>query len=191
MSEVYLEVYSLTDPCNAPIETVVTLFTINYCDSKINVKLVPSKCKPREREYKIDLSNFVYEIVDMEKIPYVAKSCELPVVSTDKMSCIAGLCATLRQIIKNVIAEYPKHYCRKLLGFRDSCLMACSEASVWTRFCEIDLIRTLNSCTRKMGINQNCRTVWHVLNVTCRIQLDYTICISILCQKNLPRKTLF
>ncbi|XP_076237480.1 glutathione S-transferase, C-terminal domain containing [Calliopsis andreniformis] len=143
MDEAYLEIFSLTELCLAPIETIITLFIVKYCNSKINIKFVTSKQKPRERAYTIDISGFLYEVLDPSKIPYTAKSCELPIIVVNKTSCIAGLCAILRQIIKEVTAEYPKHYCRKLLGFKDSCLTACSEASAWTKFCEVDLILTL------------------------------------------------
>lgn len=142
MDQVYLEVYSLADLCLAPIETIVTLFTVKYCKSKINIKLVPSKEKILERAYTIDISSFVYEIIAGNKIPYAASSCELPIIIVNKTSCIAGLCAILRQIIKEAATESSKHYCRKLLGFKDSCLAACSEASIWTKFCEVDLILT-------------------------------------------------
>ncbi|XP_076760371.1 glutathione S-transferase, C-terminal domain containing [Xylocopa sonorina] len=143
MDKVYLEVYSTSEFCLAPIETIVTLFTIKYCKSKINIKLVLSKQRPRERAYIINISTFVYEVMDVNKIPYSASSCELPIIVVNKTSCIAGLCATLRQIIKYTAAESPQHYCRKLLGFKDSCLTACSEASVWTKFCEVDLIASV------------------------------------------------
>ena len=143
MDVAYLEVYSLSKLCLAPIETILTLFTIKYCDSKINIKLVSSEKKPLEQAYTIDISTFEYEVMDADNIPYTASSCELPIIVVNKTSCIAGLCAILRQIIKEVATEYPKHYCRKLLGFKDSCLTACSEASVWTKFCEVDLILTL------------------------------------------------
>ncbi|XP_031833368.2 glutathione S-transferase, C-terminal domain containing isoform X1 [Nomia melanderi] len=143
MDEIYLEVYSLTQLCLAPIETIVALFTVKYCNSKISIKLVPSKQKPLERAYTIDISTFVYTVMDANKIPSSASSCELPIIIVNKTSCIAGLCAILRQIVKDVTAEYPEHHCRKLLGFKDSCLTACSEASVWTKFCEVDLILTL------------------------------------------------
>ncbi|CAK9825847.1 Glutathione S-transferase C-terminal domain-containing protein homolog [Anthophora retusa] len=143
MDDAYLEVYSLSELCLAPIETIVTLFTVKYCKSKVNIKLVPSKQKPLERAYTIDISTFVYEVMDANKIPYSASSCELPIIVVNRTSCIAGLCAILRQIIKEVVVEYPKHYCRKLLGFKDSCLTACSEASIWTKFCEVDLILTV------------------------------------------------
>ncbi|XP_029054806.1 glutathione S-transferase C-terminal domain-containing protein homolog isoform X1 [Osmia bicornis bicornis] len=143
MDEAYLEVYSLAELCLAPIETIVTLFTVKYCNSKINIKLILSKKKPLERAYAIDISNFVYEVMDAHKIPYHASSCELPIIIVNKTSCVAGLCAILRQIVKEVTAEHPKHSCRKLLGFKESCLTACSETSVWTKFCEVDLILTV------------------------------------------------
>lgn len=143
MDEVYLEVYSLGDECLAPIETIVTLFTIKYCDSKISIKLVPSKEKSFERAYIIDISTFVYKVMDANKIPYSANSCVLPVICVNKTTCIAGLCSILRQIIKKIAEEHPTHYSRKLLGFKDSCLTACSEASVWTKFCEVDLISSV------------------------------------------------
>ncbi|XP_043252863.1 glutathione S-transferase C-terminal domain-containing protein homolog [Colletes gigas] len=138
--EVYLEIYSLAELCFAPIETIVTLFTVKYCNSDINIKLVRSKRKSLERAYTIDISTFVYEVMDANKVSVFVRSCELPIIIIHKTSCIAGLCATLRQIIKEVVAKHPDHYCRKLLGFKDSCLTACSEASVWTKFCEVDLI---------------------------------------------------
>lgn len=142
MNEVYLAVYSITDLCLAPIETIVTLFTIRYCESSINIKLIPSKQELTEQAYKIDLSNLAYEIVN--EIPHYASCCELPNVILNENSCVAGLCAVLRQIVKDASAGYSvHHYCQTLLGFKGSCLLACSEASVWTKFCEVDLILTL------------------------------------------------
>lgn len=148
MSEIYLAIYSIADLCLAPIETIVTLFTIKYCESSINIKLIPSKQDLAEQAYMIDLSNFVYEIVNIDDIPCYANSCELPNVTLNEDSCMAGLCTVLRQIVKSANL-YSMHYSNKLLGFKGSCLMACSEASVWTKFCEIDLILTLKSLHTK------------------------------------------
>jgi len=140
MSKVYLAIYSMADLCLAPIETIVTLFTIKYCESSISIKLIPIKQDLTEQAYMIDLTNFVYEIVNINEVPYYASSCELPNVTVNEDSCIAGLCTVLRQIVKS--SECLIH-CNKLLGFKGSCLMACSETSVWTKFCEVDLILTL------------------------------------------------
>ncbi|XP_044005434.1 glutathione S-transferase C-terminal domain-containing protein homolog [Aphidius gifuensis] len=62
---------------------------------------------------------------------------------------IAGLCACLRQIIKLTLSENPLHHCQNLLGFKNSCLAAPSETSVWTKFCEVDLINMLNNCNEE------------------------------------------
>lgn len=143
MDEAYLEIYTLTDLCLAPIETIITLFTIKYCNSEINIKLIQTKQKLNECAYIIDISQFVYEIIDENDIPHDVNSCELPSIVLNKTSYIAGLCAILRQIIKSTLIDCPLHYCRSLLGFKESCLLACLESSVWTKFCEIDMINML------------------------------------------------
>ncbi|XP_011161043.1 glutathione S-transferase C-terminal domain-containing protein homolog [Solenopsis invicta] len=147
ISEVYLVIYSISkDLCLAPIETIVTLFTIKYCESPVSINLIPSKQDLSEQAYTIDLTNFVYKIVNINEIPYYASLCELPIVTAND-SCMAGLCTVLRQIVKSA-PEYSLHT-TKLLGFKDSCLIACSESSVWTKFCEVDLILTLKSLDSK------------------------------------------
>lgn len=149
MSEVYLAIYSVADLCLAPIETIITLFTIKYCKSLINIKLIPTKQDLTEQVYTINLSNFTYEVINVNEIPYYASLCELPNIVINENSCVAGLCTVLRQIVKDVSTEHSMHYCNKLLGFKGSCLMACSEVSIWTKFCEVDLILTLKSLDKK------------------------------------------
>ncbi|EZA51796.1 Glutathione S-transferase C-terminal domain-containing protein-like protein [Ooceraea biroi] len=153
MSEVHLAIYSIADLCLAPIETIITLFTIKYCESSVDIKLILSEQDLTERAYTIDLSNFVYKVVSVDEIPYYASFCELPNIAINKDSCVAGLCTVLRQIVKDKanadcdIISSMRYY--TLLGFKGSCLMACSEASVWTKFCEVDLILTLKSLSVK------------------------------------------
>ncbi|EFA06891.1 glutathione S-transferase C-terminal domain-containing protein [Tribolium castaneum] len=86
----------------------------------------------------VDMSRVVHEIV--ENIPEIAKYCAWPVIVKHNY-VIAGLCSVTRQIIK--LSEHKK--VQKLLGFRDACLMACSESSIWTKFCEVDMISTIKS----------------------------------------------
>ncbi|XP_012277441.1 glutathione S-transferase C-terminal domain-containing protein homolog [Orussus abietinus] len=147
---IYLKIFSLTDICKAPIETIIALFTIKYCDSTVNIKLIECEQKLGECGYTVDLSSFVYKILSKEKVPDCANSCELPNILVNERSCIAGLCACLRQIVKSAIDVVPSHHCQTLLGFKNSCLLACSEVSVWTRFCEVDLISTLRSFGNEM-----------------------------------------
>ncbi|XP_032685569.1 glutathione S-transferase C-terminal domain-containing protein homolog [Odontomachus brunneus] len=141
MYEVYLSVYSVTDLCLAPIETIVALFTIKYCESSVDIKLIPIDQDPTEQAYKIDLSSFVYEIVS--EVPCYASSCELPCLIISKYSCVSGLCIVLRQIIQEVVSAPSMNQYLKLLGFRSGSLKVSSETCAWTKFCEVDLISTL------------------------------------------------
>lgn len=140
--ELYLEVHSLDKICLAPIETIITLFNIKYCDSNIAINLILSNRPLDERLYPIDISNFTYQLANMNSVPTHVKSCKLPTI-INKTKCIAGLCAILRQIIKHTIGNNKNHRCSPLLGFKGSCLLACTESSVWTKYCEVDLINTL------------------------------------------------
>ena len=143
LDEVFLELYQSSEPYLAPIETLVTLFTIKYCGSDIIIKFVKSTKPSKERAYALDISSFRYVILEEDSLPYYANSCELPHIVICESSCIAGLCATLRQIIKRSLTKDAILHCQTLLGFKDSCLLACSEVSVWTKFCEVDIISTL------------------------------------------------
>lgn len=147
LNQVFLELYPSSESYSAPIETIVTLFTIKYCDSDISIKFVKGENKetisPKEKLYTLDISSFQYEILDENSLPLYASSCALPHIVVNESSCIAGLCATLRQIIKQSLTKDALIHCQTLLGFKDSCLLACSEVSVWTKFCEVDIISTL------------------------------------------------
>lgn len=143
VDEVFLELYPNSESHLAPIETLVTLFTIKYCDSDISIKFVKGTKPPKEQAFALDISSFRYQILEEDSVPYYANSCELPHIVVSESSCIAGLCATLRQIIKRSLAKDVTLHCQTLLGFKDSCLLACSEVSVWTKFCEVDIISTL------------------------------------------------
>lgn len=75
----------------------------------------------------------------------------LPVYSKEGDTFTAGMCAVCREII----LRHPYAEMRKLLGFKESCLLAPSEASVWTRFCEVDIENALSEilkCTEKGGV---------------------------------------
>ncbi|XP_015585655.1 glutathione S-transferase C-terminal domain-containing protein homolog [Cephus cinctus] len=149
MDEAYLEVNCLEDVCHAPIETIITLFIIKYCASKVRIRFIRCGKKADERSYTIDVSSFSYTLSEMSDVPSYARFCYLPNIIVNKTSCVAGLCAILRQIIKSSIAEQPAHYCHTLLGFKYSSLLACSESSVWTKFCEVDMISTMKTLNQE------------------------------------------
>lgn len=146
-NEIYLEIFALDDSlCLVPIETVIALFTIKYCESEAAVRLVKTAVKfDKRRGYSVNIGEFDCEVSAIDDLPYYAGSCELPNVIVNDDTVVAGLCASLRQIVKATIETCPDHHCRSLLGFKDSCLLSPSESSVWTKYCEIDLLSTLHS----------------------------------------------
>ncbi|XP_043282845.1 glutathione S-transferase C-terminal domain-containing protein homolog [Venturia canescens] len=154
-NEIYLEISSINDneKCLAPIETVVTLFTLRYCESEMNVRFVRRNIAKDVRCHTVDVSDVEYRLVSEEEVPFNASSCELPNVIINDDAVVAGLCASLRQVVKNTISQYPEHSCRCLLGFKDSCLLAPSETSVWTKYCEVDLLSTLKNLSEDLLSN--------------------------------------
>ncbi|XP_011503144.1 PREDICTED: glutathione S-transferase C-terminal domain-containing protein homolog [Ceratosolen solmsi marchali] len=145
MAKVHLKVFTADSLCSVPIESLITLFTIKYCNSSVQIVFVKDTKPVGENSFIIDISTFQYEFIEYFQVSKIARCCEFPNLEENDNSCIAGLCATLRQIIQNVLIEQPLHYCKELLGFKESCLLSCSEGSVWTRFCELDIISTVRS----------------------------------------------
>jgi hypothetical protein len=149
MAKVHLKVFTTDDLCHVPIETLVTLFLIKYCNSNVQIIFIQDVKTIEENSFIVDISTFQYEFIKIFKVSKIASYCEFPNLEESENSCIAGLCATLRQIIKNVLIEQPDHYCKELLGFKESCLLACSESSIWTKFCELDIISTMRSIIKQ------------------------------------------
>lgn len=69
--------------------------------------------------------------------PDLTKLCTWPVILLENY-VISGLCSVARQICRTSESDTVK----KRLGFREACLVACAESSVWTQFCEIDVTCT-------------------------------------------------
>lgn len=90
------------------------------------------------------LDDVSYDIFDSSSIIAGWDSCNWPCIIFDQ-NIISGLCSVVRFIVKQ--SNNPK--IRQLLGFRDACLVACSESSIWTRFCEIDMPNTVNYLLNK------------------------------------------
>lgn len=136
MDKLYLEVYS--DPTliiEAPVETLVILFAYKFSKTQ-EISIFLHKVPIRAPSVSLNLNGLNYEMCT--QLPFAATLCQLPVVIMNRDStCIAGICAVVRQIFKT---EDPGH---GLLGFKQGCLNACAETSVWTRFCEVDAIKTV------------------------------------------------
>lgn len=151
MDELYVQ--TLSEPVGGfvavPLETLITLFTLKYCRQTENY--LTFVVKPGHKpSFNVKITSFTFELIKEEEIVGIVGTCQMPVMIVgDGTTCVAGLCAVLRQVVKSVVKNSPGHRCHSLLGFRQGCLMACAESSVWTRFCEVDIINTVRNlmCT--------------------------------------------
>ncbi|KAJ4434957.1 glutathione S-transferase C-terminal domain-containing protein homolog [Periplaneta americana] len=144
MYELYVQVFSepVGGVVDVPLETLISLFTLKYC--KYCQCYLTFVLKPEQKpSFSVKITSFTFELTKEDCIADLARTCQLPVMLVDDSTCVAGLCAVLRQVVKTTLAHAPGHRCGSLLGFRQGCLMACAESSIWTRFCEVDIINTV------------------------------------------------
>lgn len=124
---IFIKYYKKIDEnFQVPLESLITLFVCKY----VNVGKINLIQGEGNSSFMVKLLNCDYEILKENLL------CELPCIKTGNIF-ISGLCAVVREIIKeSKIVE--------LLGFKQACLRAPNEVSIWTKFCEIDMIRAVN-----------------------------------------------
>lgn len=146
---VFLEAYSTdsaykeTKTINLPIESFITYCIYKHClPDKVYLRLV-SVSKDDQEEGK---SIAVYDelsFVTSDEVPWQVASCVLPVVVFHD-TIITGLCAVARHICAHRSSpQNSQEHEEGLLGFRKSCLQAPNTVSIWTKFCEVDIIKTV------------------------------------------------
>lgn len=133
------------DEAIVSLETFICLFLYEYIDRPQNivVHLVESSdganAKPLEG-LRINVAALNY--IKLERDAHdneIASNCSFPVLLTDGNVVVAGLCGVCRNLVKHANEKHAY-----LLGFKGSCLVAPAEASIWTKFCEVDIFE----CTR-------------------------------------------
>lgn len=139
-----------------PAETLVSLFTLQYCrEPAVSVILVTDNKEHLIGSTDIffpvetNIFSFTVKFLDINDCPELVQHCMLPaLMSSSKPWCVAGLCSSLRNMLKRTVEVNPNNQCKGLLGFKGGCLQACAEVSVWTKFCEIESIEMLKNCLR-------------------------------------------
>lgn len=145
MKGLHVEVFSdvFEDVCSVPIETVMTLLTYEYCGRPPAKIILVSTTKTKTRHaFDVKTNKLNVDLLKKSEVKAPANFCKLPVV-VEGATCVAGLCAVLRHVLKISDVKHP------LLGFKQSCLYACAESSIWTKFCEIDIVETVNDLFSK------------------------------------------
>ncbi|ALC38707.1 CG10428 [Drosophila busckii] len=161
MDQLYVEIELSTEHEETIIYTTVpsflALYTYRYAykhkefqNIKINFvasKIITGKIRLRSSHLKQELTEQHITCREAATLPAL-KDLRLPIFERQDKLFIAGTCAVCREII----ARQPNEELRELLGFKASCLLAPAEASIWTRYCEVDVVN-LVSQLQLQGLN--------------------------------------
>ncbi|XP_060519883.1 glutathione S-transferase C-terminal domain-containing protein homolog [Cylas formicarius] len=137
MACLYINIWHEVGKFFVNTRTFVILFLYRIVqprDLQLKARLV--NIKPVEPLIELCLSDYVLDILN--DFPGVTNLCTWPVLVLDSY-VISGMCSVARQVVKFADNENVRLW----LGFRESCLVACAESSVWTKFCEIDMMKSV------------------------------------------------
>ncbi|XP_053610449.1 glutathione S-transferase C-terminal domain-containing protein homolog [Plodia interpunctella] len=145
---VFLEAYSTLSTnmesqlVTLPLESFITYFVYKFSSPKdLDIKFVAVPNSKQDKTVQFLEENIT--LIKPDQIPWQVSACVFPVVLYAD-TVITGLCAVARHICKHrSSARSSYEHQEGLLGFRKTCLQAPNEVSIWTKFCEVDLIRTV------------------------------------------------
>lgn len=136
--------YLKTSTLDLPVESFLTYYIYKYCAPKdlfLNIVFTGKRAK---NELTLHWKDDV-KFINVENVPWQVAACKFPaVLYVDTL--MTGLCAVARHICRyrSSVRSLEEHE-EGLLGFRKSCLQAPNEVSIWTKFCEVDIIKTVRS----------------------------------------------
>ncbi|XP_055303293.1 glutathione S-transferase C-terminal domain-containing protein homolog [Sitodiplosis mosellana] len=147
--KLYLEAF--TDLCDesedrivVTLETLIVLFVLECVERPSNIQVyLVSSGGSRSTDAAVEISKKSVQFTILPAATYAseeASNCSFPVIVSENVT-IAGLCSVCR-----AIAKYADEKLKYLLGFKETCLHSPSEASPWTKFCEIDIV----TCTKSV-----------------------------------------
>ncbi|XP_047535247.1 glutathione S-transferase C-terminal domain-containing protein homolog [Vanessa atalanta] len=147
-NELYLEThtskenYDKTSILKVSLESLITYCVYKYC-IPLDIKLYFVHTTDSSDKTLLNLQADHIDFVHKEDICWQVASCLYPVILFDD-TIITGLCAVSRHICRHrTSAPSSNEYDDGLLSFRQGCLQAPNEVSIWTKFCEVDLIKTV------------------------------------------------
>ncbi|CAG4951597.1 unnamed protein product [Colias eurytheme] len=148
-----LDEYNTSSSLKVSIESLITYCVYKYCSPKdIDINFVHNNRSNSVNTFDLRIVEGV--VVNQQDIPWQVASCVFPVVLYED-TIITGLCAVARHVSKyRVLPESTFEHHEGLLGFRKSCLQAPNEVSIWTKFCEVDIIKTVSSLFEVTNLNE-------------------------------------
>ena len=141
MMELYLRVGNVTDKdVMLEVESYITAFVLHCFDHqpvKVHYYTEVLEAKPLIHCCTAILDGWTK--TDYPDSIVHSQKCPVLLVSESERLTILGLCSILRATLYKSSTKDSSNIASKLLGFRQGCLMAPAEASVWTQFCEVDM----------------------------------------------------
>ncbi|XP_050665753.1 glutathione S-transferase C-terminal domain-containing protein homolog [Leptidea sinapis] len=134
--------YQKSSVLSFPLESIITYYVYKYCSSDdIKLYVVHNTNKDHEVNIEVKLQNATF--FNQRDLPWQIISCIYPAALSGD-TVITGLCAVARYICKHRNSKQTSYEHEEgLLGFRKSCLQAPNEVSIWTKFCEVDIVKTV------------------------------------------------
>ncbi|XP_058445683.1 glutathione S-transferase C-terminal domain-containing protein homolog [Malaya genurostris] len=162
MIDLHLEYFRKTgldkkDLVEIPIESYILLVICKYLSQPeigrdFQINFVQSKIVSEHRDsVVVNIENVGVTFHENELWPATPKYCQLPILTINDW-IISGLCGICRRIAKTHV-EYSQNP-KQILGFKGNTLLAPAEISMWTKFCEVDVIK----CVREVLQQENCNT---------------------------------
>lgn len=128
------------------VETFVTLYVYKSLNVALNdFEIIIVNYKDNGDKFRIQINREKYSYIDHVDIVERATACNPPILFLGDGHVIAGLCSVVRSIIKSCLATNSNGFCSKLLGFKSACLQSPTESSIWTKYCEMDIITCIKS----------------------------------------------
>ncbi|KPJ15607.1 Glutathione S-transferase C-terminal domain-containing protein-like [Papilio machaon] len=160
-NRVYLE--SFTKPANyykfnvldISLESLVSYSIFKFCKPcELDVVFIFKEAVAENSAPVFKLNDVDLKVLDTEDVPWQVLSCNFPVLKSED-TVVSGLCGVARYICKH---RSTKKLCEEhdegLLSFRKGCLQAPNEVSIWTKFCEVDIIRTVKDIITTEHMNE-------------------------------------
>ncbi|XP_021700313.1 glutathione S-transferase C-terminal domain-containing protein homolog isoform X1 [Aedes aegypti] len=160
----YLEYYLKrcdegTIAVEVPIESYVVLGLSRYLrhpaiGDNLLVSFVQRKTEVEEQcdSVWLDLTGYDVSFFPADRWPKPATFCQLPSLKHN-VWIVSGLCGICRHITKYHRSSAPSP--KPILGFKGNTLLAPAEVSMWTKFCEVDIVE----CVREVLRLRNTSTV--------------------------------
>ncbi|XP_055546414.1 glutathione S-transferase C-terminal domain-containing protein homolog [Wyeomyia smithii] len=159
MIRLYLEYFTKLDTAEetlleVPVENYILLALCKYlyqAEIERHIQINFVQCKTNRENHEaifVNVGQLAVRFSNNENWPCVATYCQLPTLESNDW-IISGLCGICRRIAKTYTQCFKNP--KQILGFKGNTLLAPAEISMWTKFCELDIVR----CIREVLLLRN------------------------------------